>query len=195
MPNGKWGIFKDGKWHSVEADQIGDHERQVLSDLNDSYAKHIEGVHLKSIRDPEHWEYSEMPDAELMDKAAQLKAEWDSHKFRKGEYYDKYLSKLLTKYDLSSAEYYAGLDLLEQRKANPVPEPEPEPIPEPEPDPTPEPTPETTPEPESKEPNAVIMLNKILAGEYDDDPDTIDRILDEAADYYTGVLEQMQEAA
>jgi len=35
-----------------------------------------------------------------------LDKEWDEHKWRKGEYYDKFLYKLLDKYDLSLDDYY-----------------------------------------------------------------------------------------
>lgn len=35
-----------------------------------------------------------------------LEKEWNNHKFRKGEYFDRYLYKLLRKYDLSLSEYY-----------------------------------------------------------------------------------------
>jgi len=88
-----------------------------------------------------------------------------------------------------------------------------EPTPEPEPEPDQEKAPEPTPE--TEEPEAVKMLNRILNGDLDDDPDAIDRVLDqaadelenagrmeefddllnEAADHYTVVLEQMKEAA
>ncbi len=32
--------------------------------------------------------------------------EYNNHRFRKGEYFDKYLAKLLYKYDLSLEDYY-----------------------------------------------------------------------------------------
>ncbi len=35
-----------------------------------------------------------------------LEKEWERHKFREGEYFDRYLYKLLKKYDLSLEEYY-----------------------------------------------------------------------------------------
>jgi hypothetical protein len=73
----------------------------------------------------------------------------------------------------------------------------------------PKPEPEEIPEPE-----AVKMLNRILSGDFDDDPDAIDQALDqaaeeleeagrleefddllnEAADYYTTILEQREAA-
>ena len=35
-----------------------------------------------------------------------LREEWNKHRFRKGEYFDRYLYRLLDKYDLSLDEYY-----------------------------------------------------------------------------------------
>lgn len=87
-----------------------------------------------------------------------------------------------------------------------------------EPEPTPEPTPEPEPEKETpapEPPEAIQTLNNIINGDLDDDPDAIDRALDlaadeledaglideyddllnEAADHYTVVLEQLKEAA
>jgi len=35
-----------------------------------------------------------------------MQREWDNHKFREGEYFDRYLWKLLKKYDLDLDYYY-----------------------------------------------------------------------------------------
>ena len=40
------------------------------------------------------------------DRVKLLKKEWAKHKFRHGAYFDRYLYKLLSKYDLSLSEYY-----------------------------------------------------------------------------------------
>ena len=45
-------------------------------------------------------------------KTKLLKADFAAHKFRPGEYYDRYLDKLLKKHCLSLVEYWAGNELL-----------------------------------------------------------------------------------
>ncbi|MFH1952557.1 MAG: hypothetical protein ABIL06_13170 [Pseudomonadota bacterium] len=66
---------------------------------------------LQDIRRPGSWNYSQKSDHEIGGKTAKVDADFESHKFRKGESYDRYLMKLLTAYDLTLAEYYAGHEL------------------------------------------------------------------------------------
>jgi hypothetical protein len=68
---------------------------------------------LQLIRDESNiWFYSEKSDEEIKEKTKQLEHDWNGHKFRRGEYYDRYLSALLNKYCLTLAEYRAGKELL-----------------------------------------------------------------------------------
>ena len=70
---------------------------------------------LEQIRDKENiFDYSEKPDSEIVEKTRGIKADFAKHKFRPGEYYDRYLEKLLKKYNLSLVEYWAGGELLER---------------------------------------------------------------------------------
>ena len=70
---------------------------------------------LEQIRDKSNiWDYSPKPDSELMAKSVSIKADFAKHKFRAGEYYDRYLDKLLKKYNLSLVEYWAGGEILER---------------------------------------------------------------------------------
>ena len=70
---------------------------------------------LAQIRDKKNiWDYSEKPDSEIIAKTKALKEDFTKHKFRAGEYYDRYLDKLLKKYNLTLVEYWAGGELLER---------------------------------------------------------------------------------
>ena len=40
-----------------------------------------------------------------------IEIEWDEHKFRKGEYFDRFLSRLLDKYDIDLRDYYRYMNL------------------------------------------------------------------------------------
>jgi hypothetical protein len=40
-----------------------------------------------------------------------IEIEWDEHKFRRGEYFDRFLSKLLDKYDIDLRDYYRYMNL------------------------------------------------------------------------------------
>ena len=72
---------------------------------------------LEQIRDKTNlWDYSEKPDSEILIKTNSIKADFAKHKFRAGEYYDRYLDKLLKKYNLTLVEYWAGGELLERGK-------------------------------------------------------------------------------
>jgi len=72
---------------------------------------------LAQIRDRKNiWDYSEKPDSEIIAKTRVLKEDFAKHKFRAGEYYDRYLDKLLKKYNLTLVEYWAGGELLERGK-------------------------------------------------------------------------------
>lgn len=69
---------------------------------------------LKKIRDPKNiWDFSKLTTDEIVQRHIALTTEWDAHKFRKGESYDRYLDKLLKKHGLSLAEYYAGNEIAE----------------------------------------------------------------------------------
>jgi len=67
---------------------------------------------LQEIRDKQNWNYSTKTDDEITGKTKAIKIDFQKHKFRPGEYYDRYLYKLLEKYDLTLSEYYAGNELL-----------------------------------------------------------------------------------
>ena len=72
---------------------------------------------LEQIRDKTNiWDYSERPDGEIIAKSKAIKEDFAKHKFRPGEYYDRYLDKLLKKYALTLVEYWAGGELLERGK-------------------------------------------------------------------------------
>ena len=40
-----------------------------------------------------------------------IEIEWDEHKFRRGEYFDRFLSRLLDKYDIDLRDYYRYMNL------------------------------------------------------------------------------------
>ena len=40
-----------------------------------------------------------------------IEMEWDVHKFRPGEHFDRFLSKLLDKYDIELRDYYRYMNL------------------------------------------------------------------------------------
>ena len=72
---------------------------------------------LEQIRDKNNtWDYSEKPDSEIIVKSKAISEDFAKHKFRPGEYYDRYLDKLLIKHALTLVEYWAGGELLERGK-------------------------------------------------------------------------------
>jgi len=57
-----------------------------------------------------------LSDAECIARATSIDADFAKHKFRPGEYYDRYLTKLLNKYAIALKEYYWGCKLKEVRE-------------------------------------------------------------------------------
>jgi len=55
-----------------------------------------------------------LEDSECIRRAVLVDADFDKHKFRYGEYFDRYLYKMLKKHELSIKEYYWGIHLMKQ---------------------------------------------------------------------------------
>lgn len=58
-----------------------------------------------------------LSDAECIARSAVVDDQFSKHKFREGEYYDRYLTKLLDKNGLDLDEYYWGLELRGREEA------------------------------------------------------------------------------
>jgi len=52
-----------------------------------------------------------LSDAECISRATRIDNDFARHKFRPGEHYDRYLTKLLDKYEIVLREYYWGCKL------------------------------------------------------------------------------------
>ena len=55
--------------------------------------------------------YSEKTDSDILSKSNLIDLDFENHKFRDGEYYDRYLNRLLKKHGMTLTEYYAGHEL------------------------------------------------------------------------------------
>ena len=55
-----------------------------------------------------------LDDDEIEERVILIERDWKEHKFRKGEYFDQFLGRLLERYDLSISEYHYGSQLLEE---------------------------------------------------------------------------------
>jgi len=55
-----------------------------------------------------------MTTEEIIEKTRKVIADFEKHKFREGEYYDKYLFKMMKKHGIECGEYRIGYNLLKE---------------------------------------------------------------------------------